>query len=131
MNSSIFGDVNRPSPDRLVALESLEPELLDVTDIGRALLALKGALLSDQSDDIIRKGALESIGTFSQNVPQHFQNFTAPMVVTCTTLIHSFYNGLVKQVLNINNFINFKQIKHFQSKVILKFLFLSSKVITK
>ena len=79
---SIFGDSNRASPDRLVALESLEPELLDVTEIGRALLALKGALLSEQSDDVIRKGALSSIGNFSETVSQHFQNFTAPLVVT-------------------------------------------------
>ena len=83
---SIFGDDSRPAADRLIALESLEPELLDVTEIGRALLAIKGALLSDQSEEIIRKGALESAGNFAECVAQHFQNFTAPLLVTVAKL---------------------------------------------
>ena len=76
-----FVDTTAPPGERLAALESIEPELLDETEIGRVLLGLQKTI-TDGMEDTLQKAAFNAIGLFSENVPNQFQNFTAPLLVT-------------------------------------------------
>jgi hypothetical protein len=77
----IFADQTAAASDRLAALESIEPELLDETEIGRVLLGLQKTI-TDESELTLAKAAYKTIGAFSEHVPNQFQNFAAPLLVT-------------------------------------------------
>ena len=58
---SIFVDETKPQSERLIAIESLEPELLDETEIGRLLLGLQKCIQSE-IDPALQQTAFETIG---------------------------------------------------------------------
>ena len=55
-------DETKPQSERLIAIESLEPELLDETEIGRLLLGLQKCIQSE-IDPALQQTAFETIGS--------------------------------------------------------------------
>ncbi|CBY36992.1 unnamed protein product, partial [Oikopleura dioica] len=83
--ADIFIDGNSKAADKLVALESLEPELLDEMEISRVLLALEKCL-KDKEETVLQQAAFEMISKMAELCPKYFQNFTSGLVRTLVTL---------------------------------------------
>ena len=64
---SIFVDETKPQSERLIAIESLEPELLDETEIGRLLLGLQKCIQSE-IDPALQQTAFETIGRVDNQI---------------------------------------------------------------
>ena len=68
---SIFVDETKPQSERLIAIESLEPELLDETEIGRLLLGLQKCIQSE-IDPALQQTAFETIGRVTFMIFAHW-----------------------------------------------------------
>ena len=81
----LFIDQSKSGGERLVALESIEPELLDESQIGRVLIALDKCL-NDGEEPALQSAAFEATVRFAQICSHNFNNFAAPLLISALKL---------------------------------------------